>query len=112
MTALQSEVKGTELAFSPEMQAAAAHRSVPWVHRIEEHPSWPVLAEIPETMIVYIPLPGFTLRQLLELEKGKVVLSASPTADLVPMGIGSVRLVWGEFEMINRNLALRVTKLA
>ncbi len=111
MTALQSDGKGTELALAPEMYGVA-QSGVPWVHRIEEHPAWPVLSQIPERVIAYIPLPRFTVRQLLELQTGSVIRSASLTSDLVPMKIGLVRLVWGEFEMIDHKLALRVTKLA
>jgi flagellar motor switch protein FliN/FliY len=111
MTAVQSEGKSGELAISAASYAQS-RQNLAWVHRIEEHPSWPVLAQIPDTVVAYIPLSHFTVHHLLTLEKGKVFTSKVLTSDLVPMKLGSVRLVWGEFEMVNHNLALRVTKLA
>ena len=111
MTGLQNETKGGELAISP-LGYGVTRQTLPAMHRIEEHPAWAVLAEVPERTVAYIPLLHFTVHHLLTLEKGKVFTSKVLTSDLVPMKIGSVRLVWGEFEMMNHNLALRVTKLA
>ena len=111
MTALQTEVRGGELAIPPGMYMTS-QQNMPWIHRIEEHGSWPTFAEIPETMVAYIPLSRFTVHHLLTLEKGKVFTSKVLTSDLVALKLGSVRLVWGEFEMVNQSLALRVTKLA
>jgi hypothetical protein len=111
MTALQSEGKSGELAISPGTYAGV-RQNLPWIYRIEEHPSWPVLAQVPDMVVAYIPLSHFTVGHLMTLEKGKVFTSKVLTSDLVPMKVGSVRLVWGEFEMVNHCLALRVTKLA
>jgi flagellar motor switch protein FliN/FliY len=111
MTALQSETKSGELAVSPQGHGSA-RRDLPWVRRVEEHPLWPVLSQVPERTVAYIPLSHFTVHHLLTLEKGRVFTSNVLTSDLVPMRIGSVKLVWGEFETVNHRLALRITELA
>lgn len=111
MNAVHSEAKSNDLALTPGMYMSS-HTKLPWMQRLEEHVSWPVLAKVPETLIVFIPLSNFTVRALLGLEKGHVIGSEVMTSDLVPMKIGVVKVAWGEFEMVEQALALRVTKLA
>lgn len=60
---------------------------------------------------VTIPIPGFRVQDLLALEKGSVLETRWPQADDVPVWCGGVQLVWTEFEVIDRKLAVRVTRI-
>jgi flagellar motor switch protein FliM len=83
-----------------------------WMQRIEEHPAWPSLARVPETLTALIPLRQFTVRSLLLLDKGQMVESDRALADDIPMKIGAVQIAWGEFEVVEHKMALRVTRVA
>jgi flagellar motor switch protein FliM len=94
--------------------AAAESRGVPdsWMQRIEEHPAWPSLSRVPETLTALIPLRQFTVRSLLLLDKGQMIESDSPLNEDIPMKIGAVQIAWGEFEVVEHVMALRVTRVA
>jgi len=83
-----------------------------WIQRIEEHPAWPSLARVPETLTALIPLRQFTVRSLLLLDKGQMVESNRAPAEDIPMKIGGVQIAWGEFEVVEHRMALRVTRVA
>jgi flagellar motor switch protein FliN/FliY len=70
------------------------------------------LARVPQTLTAQIALPGFTIRDLLTLDKGRVIASAVLTTEMIPIRIGTVRIAWGEFEVVEHALALRITRLA
>jgi flagellar motor switch/type III secretory pathway protein FliN len=82
-----------------------------WMHRIEEHPAWPSLARVPEKLTALIPLRRFTVRSLLLLDKGQMIESNRSLAEDIPMQIGGVQIAWGEFEVVEHTIALRVTRL-
>ena len=79
---------------------------------IEEHASWPVLRRLPMTLRARIPLRRFTVRGLVELKAGQVVESAWPAMDDVPLKVGAVHLSWCEFEVVDQQIAVRLTQLA
>ncbi len=111
MSAIETGGKTGDLALS-QGPMPAVRPTTPWLQRIEEHPSWPVLAEIPEKMVAAVQLPRFTLRDLMTMDKGSVFKSDCLTSDLIPMKIGTVQIAWGEFELVDHSLALRITRLA
>jgi flagellar motor switch protein FliN/FliY len=79
--------------------------------RIEEHPSWEVVAQLRVTMRVEVALPHFTVRDLLALKTGQVFASMLPATEDVPLMIGQVQLGWSEFEVQEQRMALRLTCL-
>ncbi|HEX4651281.1 MAG TPA: FliM/FliN family flagellar motor C-terminal domain-containing protein [Granulicella sp.] len=83
-----------------------------WMNRIEEHPAWPSLARVPETLTALIPLRQFTVRSLLLLDKGQTLESDRSLSEDIPMKIGAVQIAWGEFEVVEHRMALRVTRVA
>jgi flagellar motor switch/type III secretory pathway protein FliN len=101
---------GLTLEHPGEFSRNRAHLT--WVQRIEEHVVWHVLARVPQTVTALIALPQFTMHDLLTMEKGLVIESNVMTTEMIPIRIGSVRIAWGEFEVVEHALALRVTKLA
>ena len=99
-------------AETPLIEAPSSSAPVCWMSRIEEHPAWPSLARVPETLTALIPLRQFTVRALLLLDKGQMIESDRPLAEDIPMKIGAVQIAWGEFEVVEHRMALRVTRVA
>jgi flagellar motor switch/type III secretory pathway protein FliN len=95
-----------------EQSGPAKILDVRWMSRIEEHPCWPVLAKLPAMVTAEIPLKRFCVRDLLSLEKGHVVDTSSPETEDVPLMANRVQLAWSEFEVIDRQLVARLTRLA
>ncbi|WP_348268698.1 FliM/FliN family flagellar motor C-terminal domain-containing protein [Edaphobacter paludis] len=88
-----------------------ANPEMPWMSRIEEHSSWPILSQLAVTMTVEIPLSRFKVQDLLGLKEGQIFQSASPDTEDVPLKIGDVQLGWTEFEVVEQKIALRLTRL-
>ncbi len=59
-----------------------------------------------------IPVPGFTVGDLLKLRKGDVVQTATRITEDVPVRINKTLLGWGRFEAVNDRRAVRITELA
>jgi flagellar motor switch/type III secretory pathway protein FliN len=72
---------------------------------------WPVLMQVPVLMKVKIPLPGISLRELTVLRVGEVIVSDWPASEEVPLYASNVALSWGEFEVVDGAIAVRLTRL-
>jgi flagellar motor switch/type III secretory pathway protein FliN len=59
-----------------------------------------------------IPVPRFTVSDLLNLKTGTVVQTASPAVKDIPIFINRVPLGWGRFEVVEDRLAIRLTEFA
>jgi hypothetical protein len=68
-------------------------------------------ARLPVELDVGIPLSDFRVRNLLALEAGAVVASGWGHGEDVPLGSGDVQLAWSEFEVVDTQLAVRLTRL-
>ena len=112
MSAMQTEHHPAELALGHHGTFSRNRDHLPWVQRVEDHPAWHALARVPQTLTAQISLPGFTIHDLLTLEKGRVIESDVLTTETIPIRIGVVRIAWGEFEVVEHALALRITRLA
>lgn len=109
---------GTELATvvvqdmkMTEMEVARIAPKVPWMMRIEEHPSWEMLAQLRTSIRVGVSLRDFTVRDLLAMKEGQVFESVSSATEDVPVTIGEVQVGWSEFEVLEHTMALRLTRL-
>jgi flagellar motor switch/type III secretory pathway protein FliN len=80
--------------------------------RIEEHSSWPVLAKLSVGISAGVPLNRFCVKDVLGLQKGQVFETASLETEDVPLMAGKVQLAWSEFEVVDRRLVVRLTRLA
>ena len=69
-------------------------------------------ARLPVELDVSVPVRGFRVRNLLTLEPGSLIESDWSHGDDVPLAAGRVQLAWSEFEVIDTELAVRVTRLA
>ncbi len=72
---------------------------------------WPMLMQVPVPMTVKIPLPGISLRGLAALGVGEVIVSGWAATEEVPLFASNVALSWGEFEVVDGAIAVRLTRL-
>ena len=72
---------------------------------------WPMLMQVSVQMKVKIPLPGISLRELTTLRVGEVIVSEWPASEEVPLYASNVALSWGEFEVVDGAIAVRLTRL-
>lgn len=79
---------------------------------IESHGSWPILRRLSIVVTAEIRFQGFRVRDLLSLQKGQVFTTPSPETEDVPLVAGNIQLAWGEFEVVDRQLVARLTRLA
>jgi flagellar motor switch/type III secretory pathway protein FliN len=84
---------------------------VPWMMRIEEHPSWETLSQLRITIRAGVLLNRFRVRDLLAMKEGQVFESLSPATEDVSVRVGRVQLGWSEFEVVEQRMALRLTRL-
>jgi flagellar motor switch protein FliM len=97
---------------TPEELAVRAVPARRWMMHIEEHASWPVLSGLTVAMTAGVMLKGFKIRDLLRLQTGQVIESACPETEDVPLKIGQVQVAWSEFEVVDQQLMVRLTRLA
>lgn len=74
-------------------------------------PDSPVLASLPVEVEVGVPIRDFRIRHLLTLKPGIVVEARWDHLEDVPLAAGKVQLAWSEFEVMDAQMAVRVTRL-
>jgi hypothetical protein len=72
----------------------------------------PAVGRLPVELDVSVPVRNFRVRNLLALEPHHLIESAWGQGEDVPLAAGRVQLAWSEFEVIDTELAVRVTRLA
>jgi flagellar motor switch/type III secretory pathway protein FliN len=110
---------GNKLTQESEKSGAAAIAAeqalVPSPHLSEEGDlialSGPV-ARLPVELDVAVPVREFRVRNLLALEPGQVIETQWAHGEDLPLAAGEVQLAWSEFEVVDLQLAVRVTRLA
>lgn len=70
------------------------------------------VARLPVELEVGVPVRNFRVAHLLSLEPGSVVESQWNHGEDLPLAAGSVHLAWTEFEVVDTQLAARLTRLA
>ena len=105
--AIGSESRETAATGQP-VPALASHAAP----ILEEHLAWPMIARLPVLLAVGIPLRGFRVCDLLGLRCGQTIESTWTSSEDVPLKVGLVQLGWGEFEVVEQSMALRLTRLA
>jgi flagellar motor switch protein FliM len=70
------------------------------------------LARLPAELEVSIPVRLFRVRNLLAMEPGAVIETQWSSGEDMPLSAGAVQLAWSEFEVLDTQLAVRVTRLA
>jgi flagellar motor switch protein FliN/FliY len=68
-------------------------------------------ARLPVELDVAVPVHEFRVRNLLALEPGQVIETQWGHGQDVPLASGDVQLAWSEFEVVDSQLAVRLTRL-
>jgi flagellar motor switch/type III secretory pathway protein FliN len=69
------------------------------------------IARLPVEVDVAVPVRNFRVRNLLAMEPGLVVETQWGHGEDMPLAAGAVQLAWSEFEVVDSQLAVRVTRL-
>jgi len=80
-------------------------------HGMEQHPAWPMISRLPVKLSVSVPLDRFRVRDLVGLMPGQTVRSLWAASEDLPLRADTVQLSWGEFEVVEQRMALRLTRL-
>jgi len=67
---------------------------------------------LPVELDVAVPVREFRVRNLLALQPGQLIESQWGNGEDLPLASGDVQLAWSEFEVIEAQLAVRITRLA
>jgi flagellar motor switch protein FliM len=109
--------QATELLRGPEAAEGAVvpgeEALVPSPHAGQHHPIVlkPLVARVPIELDVAIPVREFRVRNLLALEQGQVIGTRWASGEDIPLSAGDVQLAWSEFEVVDTQLAVRITRL-
>jgi len=80
--------------------------------QIEDHSAWPKLSHMEMPFSVEVELSAFNVRHLLTLTPGQVIESSWKESDDVFIKAADVQIGWGEFEVDEQKLLIRMTRLA
>jgi flagellar motor switch protein FliM len=69
------------------------------------------ITRLPVELEVAIPVREFRVRNLLALDPGEVIETQWVQGEDMPLTAGDVQLAWTEFEVLDTQLAVRVTRL-
>jgi flagellar motor switch protein FliN/FliY len=69
------------------------------------------MARLPVELEVALPVRDFRVRNLLALEPGQVIETEWALGEDMPLSSGLAQLAWSEFEVIDSQLGVRVTRL-
>jgi flagellar motor switch protein FliN/FliY len=73
---------------------------------------WARVEGLPCVLTVEIPVPNFSVSDLVHLSAGKIVATRWTVGLDVPLLINGELIAWSEFEIVQNRLALRLTELA
>jgi flagellar motor switch protein FliM len=69
------------------------------------------VARLPVELDVAVPVRDFRVRNLLALAPGQVIETQWAHGADMPLAAGEVQLAWSEFEVVDAQIAVRVTRL-
>jgi flagellar motor switch protein FliN/FliY len=72
---------------------------------------WVELMQLNCVVTVDVPVPKFTIRELLRLDTGSIVETRWKEGTHLPLQINGRQIGWVEFEVIGDRLAVQVTGL-
>jgi flagellar motor switch protein FliN/FliY len=74
--------------------------------------SWRRVEALPCLLTIEIPVPGFTVADLVHLERGRIIATRWTVGQDVPLRVNGELIAWSEFEVVQNRLAIRLTELA
>jgi len=69
------------------------------------------VARLPVELDVAVPVRDFRVRNLLALQPGQVIETQWAHGTDMPLATGEAQLAWSEFEVVDSQLAVRLTRL-
>lgn len=88
---------------------AMASISAGVVHDPQE---WGPMLDLVCELTLELPIPQFTVADLLRLEKGTILDTKWTQGEDVPLRINGELTAWAEFEVVEGKLAIRITEWA
>jgi len=73
---------------------------------------WRCVEALSCLLTVEISVPGFTVSDLVHLERGRIVATRWTVGQDVPLRANDELIAWSEFEIAQNLLAVRLTELA
>jgi flagellar motor switch protein FliN len=89
---------------------AQVNLEVPAVDPLKDR--WTSVGPLPCLLTIEIPIPGFTVGDLVRLERGRIVATRWTVGQDVPLRVNGELIAWSEFEVVQNRLAVRLTELA
>ena len=84
----------------------------PQAQQSEEKYAFPApVLRLPVDLAVSVPVRDFRVRQLLALGPGQVIETQWNHGEDLPLTAGDVEVAWGEFEVVETKMAVRITRL-
>jgi len=91
-----------EAATARELDPDTAERSAAWTQ----------LLPLPCLLTVDLPVPKYHVADVLRLELSSVVATQWRVGADVPLRVNGELVAWGEFEVVENRLVVRLTELA
>ena len=76
-----------------------------------EEAAWSHVKGLPCRLSVELPIPRFTVGKLLDLAPGVLLDTHYVVGSHVPVLVNGVMIGWGELDVVDENLAIRLTEL-
>ena len=105
---------GVGLARAPERPADEANPagSPAPGNESEMEGRWKPVLDLCCELTVDLPMPDFTIADLLKLRQGSIINAHWRVGQDVPLGLNATLIGWIEFEVVAASLAVRLTELA
>jgi flagellar motor switch protein FliN/FliY len=81
-------------------------------HSLSEEEKWSYVKGLACRLSVEIPIQGLTVGKLIELTPGVVLDTQYDEGSHVPVLVNGEMIAWGEFDVVEERLAIRLTELA
>jgi len=76
-----------------------------------EEGAWSHVKGLPCRLSVEVPIPGLTVGKLLDLAPGVILDTHYEEGSHVPVLVNGEMIGWGEFDVVDESLAIRLTEL-
>jgi flagellar motor switch protein FliN len=70
------------------------------------------LGNLPTSLSVEIPVPNFSVADLMKIARGQLINTRWTVGEDVPLRVNGQLIAWSEFEIVNNHVAVRLTELA
>jgi flagellar motor switch protein FliN/FliY len=79
---------------------------------LSEDEKWSYVKGLTCRLSVEVPIPGLTVGKLLDLTPGLILDTQYDEGSHIPVLVNGEMIAWGEFDVVEESLAIRLTELA